>query len=117
MALDDAWVSSLVGKTVFVQRDVFEHDDERREHPEHADYHGRIVRVNKQGDVVIQVVGESSEHCVPLDKFPEFYKEGAAGEYVIRQSGEKVVNPDYIAKVWATKSDPDSLKFEGFSQH
>ncbi len=52
-----------------------------------------------------------------MEKFPEFYKGAEAGEYVIRQSGEKVVNPDYVAKVWAIKSDPDSLKFEGFSRN
>ena len=120
-AFDSEWARSLVGKTVFVELDVFEADDERHERPELADFYGTIDQVTERAGVVIHVRGSPSqaEHAVPWQAFKRFYAPASPRRYVVRQTGEAVSNPDFFAKLWATKSKQNQadIDFKGFSDN
>ena len=103
--IDAAWAEGLIGKSVLIECTLFEADDVKRERPTYVDIHGDIVRINEMEGVVIKSRGFGEELKYPIESFKRFFQKAKRDDVA------------FIAKGWATMSDPNALRFEGFSQN
>jgi hypothetical protein len=71
-------------------------------------FHGLVVRINKNEGIVVKINDLNTERFLPPDL--DQIHEASPGDYKLKASGEIVVNPDYIA-TWARYESKESKKW------
>ncbi|MGF1817930.1 hypothetical protein [Vibrio splendidus] len=87
----------MINKVLLVGITIVDNDDAT---VEQIQVFGSIIRADKNG-VVIKRNGIESDFVIPPD-FDNIF-EAEPGEYSLRSSGEKVLNPDFIS-TWVINS-------------
>jgi hypothetical protein len=90
---------SLIGKHVIIGLTYYDHNETLLEQ---VQLHGDIVRFDEEG-AVINLSGTGEEFTLPPD--PSAFVEAAPGEYRLRSTGERVVNPD-LTTSWTIEKPP-----------
>lgn len=97
---DPAKAAELVGKRVLVGLTT---QDRNGRLIERRQFLGVVQRVSEDEGVVLTMSGSSEEFHLPADT--NAFRKAEKGEYRMRASGERVVNPDYLTS-WTMTARP-----------
>lgn len=95
-------LADLVGKRVLVGLTTQDHAGrliERRQ------FLGTIVRADEEEGVVLTMAGSTEEFRLPPN--PAAFRKAEKGEYRMRSTGERVVDPDFLTS-WTLTAKPYS---------
>jgi len=89
---DEEEAEGIIGKHILVGVTRLDHQDEVISREQ---FHGEIIRANREEGIIIRLAGSTEERWVPpdlsqLDPAPP-------GKYRLKVSGELVVDPDLLA--------------------
>ena len=93
-------LDELIGKRVLVGLTIQDHNGkliERRQ------FLGTIVRADEEEGVVLTMAGSTEEFRLPPN--PGAFRKAEKGEYRMRSTGERVVNPDFLTS-WTMTARP-----------
>jgi hypothetical protein len=89
---DDQFAAELLGTDVLVGVTMVDHAGRVKELRQ---FHGQVVQASVEDGVTV-VDTEGGEHWLPLDR--EAYEPAEPGEYELRSTGRKVMDPTWLTK-------------------
>ncbi len=99
--MDEALANSYIGKHLLIGITYLDYNET---FVEQKQFHGNIVRINKQEGIVVKLHNSDEEYKLPPDI--NSLKEAPEGEYRMRDTGEVVVNPDLLTTWTINKPEP-----------
>jgi len=106
--MDTELAASYLGKHLLIGMTYLDHDGKFIEQKQ---FHGQIVRINEHEGIVIQLHNSDAEFKLPPDI--NSLKAAPPGEYRLRETGEVVVNPDFLTTWTLTKPSHGTVNEEG----
>jgi hypothetical protein len=101
ISFDEDLAQSYVGRTILVGVTYLDGDGAVAAQNQ---LHGRIMAVQRDG-IVIALEGSRSGETWTMPPSWESTRAAPAGEYRLRETGEVVVDPDYLAE-WTVHAPP-----------
>lgn len=95
-----------IGKQVMLGIVMFEKDGERQRMTGRQQYHGKIIRIDLEDGVVIDV-GEGKEYMLPPDV--SWLEPAEPAQYQITTTGETVTNPDFLVMWSVMQTKPEEI--------
>jgi hypothetical protein len=89
---DDEEAKTIIGKHLLVGVTRRNHSDEITGYEQ---FHGTIIRANREEGIILQLSGSTEERWAPPDL--SRLEIASPGEYRLKTTGEVVVNPDYLS--------------------
>ena len=89
---DDQFAAELLGTDVLVGVTLVDHAGRVKELRQ---FHAQVVQASAEDGVTL-VDAEGGEHWLPFDR--EAYEPAEPGEYELRSTGQKVMDPTWLTK-------------------
>lgn len=102
---DDEKALSVIGKHILVGVTYRNHDEAVVGVEQ---FHGKIIRANREEGIIIQLNGTDEERWIPPDL--SRLESADPGEYILKSTGEVVVDPDLISTWTVYPPNEDSTQ-------
>jgi hypothetical protein len=101
-SFDQVFARELIGKYVLVGITV---QDKRGKFKRREQFHGRVVSANEQSGIVLSLLGMRAGEFKTLPPMTEVFESAPSGTYSLKDTGEEVVDPDFMCTWMLTQPD------------